>query len=373
VSRSLAACEGAILLVDATQGVQAQTIATFYLALEQGLTIVPVANKVDMDNADVSGTAAQMGRVFGTEADELIPVSAKTGLNMEGLLDAVVERVGPPRGDSSDGAKLRMLLLDCNYDPYRGAVSVVQVVDGKVAVGDKVMSFATGQSSEVLELGMMTPEALKVKELRAGHVGYVITGLRDVKSARVGDTLIHAKDKDAVTTALPGFRLAKPMVFQGLFPTSADQFENLRAAVDRLTLNDASVSTAPETSAALGPGFRCGFLGLLHADVFHQRLQEEFGTEIIATAPTVPYRVTYPGAETWVEISSPSDLDQSRLGSGPVKGGGGGKGAGGVDVDGGSAGGQHRTAIEEPMVEATIICSADATVGSLAQDYLPML
>ena len=350
VSRSLAACEGAILLVDATQGVQAQTIATFYLALEQNLAIVPVANKVDMDAADLPRVAQQMARAFGTAPDELLAVSAKTGLHVEDVLAAVVERVAPPRGDGSDPpAPLRILLLDCAYDPYRGAVSVVQVVDGAVRVGDRVRSLATGQASEVMELGLMTPEALKVTELRAGHVGYVVTGVRDVKAAKIGDTLHHAAVKPEDVAPLPGFRLAKPMVFQGVFPTSADQFDALRAAVERLTLNDASVTTAPETSAALGPGFRCGFLGLLHADVFHQRLHEEFGTDIIATAPTVPYRVTYPGAATWKEISSPSDLDQSLLGTSARAVGAGGAGDGALS----------RALVEEPLVEATIISSSD--------------
>ena len=396
VSRSLAACDGALLLVDATQGVQAQTIATFYLALERGLAILPVANKVDMVNADVPRVAEQMRRAFGVAEEELIPVSAKTGENVRAVLDAVTTRIEPPTGDSARDAPMRALLLDCHYDPYRGAVAVVQMVDGEMRVGDQVAGLADGgaATTEVMELGLMTPEPLKTNVLRAGHVGYVITSSRDVKSAKIGDTLVRAVDAKAKprrVAPLPGFRPAKPMVFQGLFPASADQHDALRAAVERLTLNDASVTVAPETSAALGPGFRCGFLGLLHADVFYQRLREEFSAEVISTAPTVPYRV------------------RRVNGGGGNRGGSGGGGdrvAGGDDGRGSDAGGdrdsdsrledsdsrledsehwteitspsaldhpssrQHQHAgprvVEEPMVDATIICASDA-VGKIVE------
>ena len=396
VSRSLAACDGALLLVDATQGVQAQTIATFYLALEQGLAILPVANKVDMVNADVPRVAEQMRRAFGVADDELIPVSAKTGENVRAVLDAVTTRIEPPTGDTARDAPMRALLLDCHYDPYRGAVAVVQIVDGEMRVGDQVAGLADGgaATTEVMELGLMTPEPLRTNVLRAGHVGYVITSSRDVKSAKIGDTLVRAADAKAKprrVAPLPGFRPAKPMVFQGLFPASADQHDALRAAVERLTLNDASVTVAPETSAALGPGFRCGFLGLLHADVFYQRLREEFSAEVISTAPTVPYRVR-------------------RVNGGGGNRGGSGSGgdrvAGGDDGRGSDAGGdrdsdsrvedsdsrledsehwteitspsaldhpssrQHQHAgprvVEEPMVDATIICASDA-VGKIVE------
>ena len=391
VSRSLAACDGALLLVDATQGVQAQTIATFYLALEQNLTILPVANKVDMVNADVPRVAEQMRRAFGighddstpsdrddstsytpssdstpssssdstpSSADRLIPVSAKTGENVRAVLDAVTTRIEPPAGDSSADAPLRALVLDCHYDPYRGAVAVAQIVDGDVRVGDVVTGLADGGTvtSEVLELGLMTPEPLKMTRLRAGHVGYVITSSRDARSAKIGDTLVRAKDAKTAprrVAPLPGFRPAKPMVFQGLFPASADQHDALRAAVERLALNDASVTTAPETSVALGPGFRCGFLGLLHADVFHQRLREEFDADVISTAPTVPYRVRDGGGkdeeESWTEITSPSALEDAGAGR--------------------DASGRNRpraATVEEPMVDATIICASDA-VGTIVE------
>ena len=374
VSRSLAACDGALLLVDATQGVQAQTIATFYLALEQNLTILPVANKVDMVNADVPRVAEQMRRAFGighddstpssssdstpSSADGLIPVSAKTGENVRAVLDAVTTRIEPPAGDSSADAPLRALVLDCHYDPYRGAVAVAQIVDGDIRVGDVVTGLADGGTvtSEVLELGLMTPEPLKMTRLRAGHVGYVITSSRDARSAKIGDTLVRAKDAKTAprrVAPLPGFRPAKPMVFQGLFPASADQHDALRAAVERLALNDASVTTAPETSVALGPGFRCGFLGLLHADVFHQRLREEFDADVISTAPTVPYRVRdgrgKDEEESWTEITSPSALEDAGAGR--------------------DASGRNRpraATVEEPMVDATIICASDA-VGTIVE------
>ena len=238
-----------------------------------------------------------------SSADRLIPVSAKTGENVRAVLDAVTTRIGPPAGDVSADAPLRALVLDCHYDPYRGAVAVAQIVDGDIRVGDVVTGLADGGTvtSEVLELGLMTPEPLKMTRLRAGHAGYVITSSRDARSAKIGDTLVRAKDAKTAprrVAPLPGFRPAKPMVFQGLFPASADQHDALRAAVERLALNDASVTTAPETSVALGPGFRCGFLGLLHADVFHQRLREEFDADVISTAPTVPYRVRDGGGRT---------------------------------------------------------------------------
>ena len=397
VSRSLAACDGALLLVDATQGVQAQTIATFYLALERGLAILPVANKVDMVNADVPRVAEQMRRAFGVAEEELIPVSAKTGENVRAVLDAVTTRIEPPTGDSARDAPMRALLLDCHYDPYRGAVAVVQMVDGEMRVGDQVAGLADGgaATTEVMELGLMTPEPLRTNVLRAGHVGYVITSSRDVKSAKIGDTLVRAVDAKAKprrVAPLPGFRPAKPMVFQGLFPASADQHDALRAAVERLTLNDASVTVAPETSAALGPGFRCGFLGLLHADVFYQRLREEFSAEVISTAPTVPYRVRR--------------VNGGGGNRGGNRGSGGDRVAGGDDGRGSDAGGdrdsdsrledsdsrledsehwteitspsaldhpssrQHQHAgprvVEEPMVDATIICASDA-VGKIVE------
>ena len=403
VARSLVACDGALLLVDATQGVQAQTIATFFLALENDLATLPVANKIDAPNADVYATREQMVAAFGMDIPEirdddcdtlsdnphfLLRASAKTGFGVENVLAAVVRHVPPPGGKdraTDEDEKIiapRCRLLDCHYDPYRGAVSTVQVVDGVLRVGDRVVSVATGAVSEILELGFMTPEPLRTKELRGGHVGFLVTSNRDVRSATVGDTLFVAPrnakfvverdtdleedeetetSSDVVTiTPLPGLKSAKPMVFQGVFPSSADQFETLRAAIEKLTLNDSSVVYHPETSAALGPGFRCGFLGLLHADVFHQRLKEELGVDVVATAPNVPYRVDYgdgplsertkkqspssdeesnPELSRFRVVSSPAKFDQERL----RRGGGGG--------------------VQEPVVDATIVCASDVVGG----------
>lgn len=325
VSRSLSACDGAVMLVDATQGVEAQTIATFYLALERGLAIVAAANKVDMIAADVDRVAKQMERAFGVERYEILEVSGKTGLNAEQVLEAVIENVPAPSGDAN--GPLRVLLLDCHYDDYRGAVNIIQVVDGSLKKGDKITSCVSGQHFEVLELGMNTPTPRTTPKLHAGQVGYMITNVRDVRSSKVGDTLHHRGDS---VDPLPGFRAAKPMVFQGLFPVNSDDFDKLRAAISKLTLNDASVTAAAENSTALGAGFRCGFLGLLHADVFHQRLQEEFGAEIIATAPTVPYRIKHENDGKIEDCTSPLVVP--------------------------SGGFPRNTIIEEPLVEATIIC-----------------
>jgi GTP-binding protein LepA len=326
VSRSLSACDGAVMLVDATQGVEAQTIATFYLALDRNLAIVPAANKVDMTSADVERVAKQMERAFGVEREDVLEVSGKTGHNAEKVLSAVVKHVPHPSGDPN--GPLRVLLLDCHYDDYRGAVNIVQVADGVIRKGDKVTSCASGQHFEVLELGMMTPERLTTYAMYAGQVGYMITNVRDVRSSKVGDTL-HMKNEPV--EPLAGIRPAKPMVFQGLYPVNSDDFEKLKAAVSKLTLNDASVTAQTENSTALGAGFRCGFLGLLHADVFHQRLQEEFGAEIIATAPTVPYRIKHANDEAYIDCTSPLAIPSGGF---PSKG----------------------TEIEEPLVEATIIC-----------------
>lgn len=336
VSRSLAACDGAVLLVDATQGVEAQTLANFYLAIEQDCAIVPVINKVDSPLADADAVSAQMAALFGVEESEIIRVSAKTGLNVESVMDAVIERVAPPAGDPE--APLRALLLDSHYDPYRGAVSLVRVVDGELARGDRIASAATGETNDVMEIGVMVPEPQPVHRLRTGQLGYVITGARTTANTRIGDTLHHARDKDRVLP-LPGFRPAKPTVFQGLFPMNAGEYDALRTAIEKLTLNDSSVSVGPEQSNALGLGFRCGFLGLLHADVFRQRLRDEYGSDVISTSPTVPYRVTRADGSV-EEVRVPSDMPD------PAE--------------------QKSTRIEEPMVEATIICPGEA-VGAVVE------
>ena len=290
VSRSLSACEGCVLLVDATQGVQAQTVATFYQAFEKDLKIVAACNKIDSPLADVEGSERQMEMIFGIEKTSRI--SAKSGENVEEILDRIVDEIPPP-SSSEESDSLRALLIDCDFDKYRGAVSVVQVVDGSIKVGDAIESLESGRKAEVLELGVHAPEMTSLKSLQKGNVGYVITSDRDVKAQRVGDTLFNRKERKRETvTPLVGFKMAKPMVFQGIFPSSADDFEKLRESMSRLTLNDASVEVFPEVSAALGPGFRCGFLGLLHAEVFTDRLREEFDSDVVATAPTVPYKLT---------------------------------------------------------------------------------
>jgi len=342
--------------VDATQGVEAQTLATFYLAFELDLAIVPVVNKIDAPTADLERVTAQMEAAFGIAPDEVVAVSAKTGAGVRELLDVICERVPPPPETPAD-QPLRALLLDCQYDQYRGTISLIQVVDGELRKGDRV-AWASDQGSsspssyEVLELGMLTPEAKALSTLSAGRVGYVITGDRSGKTARIGDTLLRTADlasSPSRVAALPGFREAKPMVFQGLYPESADEYDNLRVAMDKLTMNDASVTVAHESSAALGFGFRCGFLGLLHAEVFHQRLREEFGREVIATAPTVPYRLVKllesSGEREEEEIRTPAELPSSSSSSSSSSSG---------------------VVVEEPIVEATVVCPTDA-VGRMVE------
>jgi len=251
---------------------------------------VVACNKIDSPLADVEGSERQMEMIFGIEKTSRI--SAKSGENVEEILDRIVDEIPPP-SSSEESDSLRALLIDCDFDKYRGAVSVVQVVDGSIKVGDAIESLESGRKAEVLELGVHAPEMTSLKSLQKGNVGYVITSDRDVKAQRVGDTLFNRKERKRETvTPLVGFKMAKPMVFQGIFPSSADDFEKLRESMSRLTLNDASVEVFPEVSAALGPGFRCGFLGLLHAEVFTDRLREEFDSDVVATAPTVPYKLT---------------------------------------------------------------------------------
>ncbi|EFN57155.1 hypothetical protein CHLNCDRAFT_56093 [Chlorella variabilis] len=313
VSRSLAACQGALLLVDASQG--AQTVANFFLAFEQDLAIVPVLNKIDMDSAEPQRVAQQLKDAFDIEPEECLRVSAKTGLGLEAVLPAVVERVPPPRGDPS--ADLRMLLFDAYHDEYRGVVCLVEVLDGRVQKGDKITAASTGTHYEVNEVGLLAPEPQPTGELLTGQVGYMLVGMKDTRSARVGDTWHHQR---MPVPALPGFKSAKSMVFAGIFPLSADGFEQLQAAMERLTLNDASgkpraawclrstaVAVRRENSNALGAGFRCGFLGLLHMDVFRQRLEQEHGASVIVTAPTVPCRVVLPGGDT-LELQNPAEF-----------------------------------------------------------------
>ncbi|XP_024369587.1 translation factor GUF1 homolog, mitochondrial isoform X2 [Physcomitrium patens] len=288
VSRSLAACQGVLLLVDAAQGVQAQTVANFYLAFESDLAIIPVINKIDQINADPEGVKSQLKQIFDIDPESVLLTSAKTGLGLENILPAVIERIPQPKGLVD--ASLRMLLLDSYYDEYRGVICHVAVVDGVLKRGDKIESAATRQSYEIMEVGILYPELTNTGILLTGQVGYVVTGMRSTKEARIGDTLFHTR---SVVEPLPGFKPARHMVFAGVYPADGSDYEALSSAVERLTCNDASVSIAKETSGALGIGFRCGFLGLLHMDVFHQRLEQEHGAQVITTTPTVPYIFEY--------------------------------------------------------------------------------
>jgi len=303
VSRSLAACEGAVLLVDVSQGIEAQTLANAYLAVEQGLEIIPVINKVDLPNVDLDLVREDLRKALGFRDDEILLASGKTGLGVREVLDAVVRRVPPPRGDAA--APLRALIFDSHYDQYRGVVAHVRVMDGGVAVGDRIRLMATDKEAELLELGTFAPEARPRERLATGEVGYVATGLKTVQDCRVGDTVTLATN--AALEPLPGYRPAKPMVFAGIYPTRSDDHPALRDALEKLKLNDASLIYEPEVSQALGFGFRCGFLGLLHMEIIQERVDREYGVDIIATSPSVEYRVlTTRGVE--VAIDNPAML-----------------------------------------------------------------
>ncbi len=303
VSRALAACEGAILLVDASQGVEAQTMANFFLALEQGLTIIPAVNKIDLPNAEPERVARELQDAFGFRPEEILFVSAKEGTGVRELLEAVVQRVPPPSGDPE--APLRALVFDSKYDPYKGVVAYVRVVDGSLDTRRRLRLMATGRSLEPLEVGYFRPALTPCPVLTAGEVGYVATGLKTVQDCRVGDTITY--DERPASEPLPGYRPAKPMVFAGLYPADAEEFHLLREALEKLRLNDAALYFEPENSLALGPGFRCGFLGMLHMDIVQERLEREFGLNLIATAPSVEYRVLKTDGEE-VAVRSPADL-----------------------------------------------------------------
>ena len=303
VSRSLAACEGALLLVDASQGIEAQTLANAYLAVEQGLEIIPVINKVDLPAIDLDVVREDLRTTLGFKDDEILLASGKTGLGVEDLLHAVVERVPAPKG--APQAPLRALIFDSHYDAYKGVVAHVRVVDGALAAEDHILGMATGKSGELLELGVFAPEARPVQRLATGEVGYVATGLKTVADCRVGDTLTH--DARRASEPLPGYRPAKPMVFAGFYPQRAEDYPEMRDALEKLRLNDASLVYEPETSQALGFGFRCGFLGLFHLEIVQERLEREYGVDLIATSPSVEYRViTQRGDE--VAIDNPAML-----------------------------------------------------------------
>jgi GTP-binding protein LepA len=303
VSRSLQACEGALLVVDAAQGIEAQTLANAYLAIENNLEIVPVVNKIDLPQADPDRASAEVADLIGDDPDRVLRISAKTGQGVAEVLDAIVERIPPPQGDPD--APARALIFDSSYDQYRGVVAFVRVVDGVFRPRQWLRAMALDTRFEAQEIGFMSPGNRPVKELTAGEVGYVITGLKDVSELRVGDTL--TTDKNGATDPLPGYKDVKPMVFAGLFPTESDQYPELRDALERLKLNDAALFYEPETSQALGFGFRCGFLGLLHMEIVRERLEREFDLDLLVTAPNVAYRVKPMNGE-WVEVHTPADL-----------------------------------------------------------------
>ena len=303
VSRSLAACEGALLVVDAAQGVEAQTVANAYAAIDAGLELIPVLNKVDLPGADPDGVAAQVADLLGGDPAEALRISAKTGEGVTDVLEAIVERIPPPEGQAE--APPRALIFDSEFDQYRGVVAYVRMVDGSFSKGEPIKAMQAGTSAEIDDIGFFRPKMSPGTGMSAGEVGYVITGIKDVTKLRVGDTLTSRERSGA--EALPGYREVRPMVFCGLFPIDTDRYEDLRDALDRLALNDAALSYEPETSDALGFGFRCGFLGLLHMDIVRERLEREYDLELLATTPNVRYEVEVRGGET-VEVHSPTEM-----------------------------------------------------------------
>ncbi len=303
VSRALLACEGAVLLVDAAQGVEAQTVANAYLAAEHDLAIVPVVNKIDLPHAQIDETCVEMEHMFGVGADEILKVSAKEGTGTKDVLDAVVERVPPPSGD--EGRPLRALVFDCVYDDYKGVVIYVRLVDGTLARGQKIRLAASGKVYTADEVGRFRPRMTPEGELRAGDVGYLTASVKSIHDVQAGDTVFLASDREL--RALPGYKEPKPMVFCGLFPAQDTELSSLRKAMERLSLNDASFVHRPGKSEALGLGFRCGFLGLLHMEIVQERLERESGVEVVQTAPNVTFQVKKKDGET-VEVSNPAEV-----------------------------------------------------------------
>ena len=305
VSRSLAACEGAILIVDAAQGVEAQTLANAYLAIDNGLEIIPVVNKIDLPTAQPDEAKRQIEEVIGIPADDALLVSAKMGLGIPAILDAIVNRISAPV--SKTDAPLKALVLDSVYNNYRGVIMYTRIFDGSVKPGDKIQLMEARRSYEVEEVGIFTPEMQPTTELHTGAVGYLIAGIREIDKAKIGDTITH--HTKPTTTPLPGYREMKPLVFSGLYPADTNQFQALREALDKLRLNDSSFNFEPETSVALGFGFRCGFLGLLHMEIIHERLEREFDLALIRTAPSVMYRV-YLKTGGHVPVDNPAHLPE---------------------------------------------------------------
>jgi GTP-binding protein LepA len=355
VSRSLAACEGAVLLVDAAQGIEAQTLANLYLALDADLKIIPVLNKIDLPAAQPDRYAAELAGIIGVDPAEVLRVSAKTGEGVEDLLHEIVRQVPAPHGDPD--APARALIFDSIYDTYRGVVTYVRVVDGRLSRRERSLMMSTGAAHETLEVGVISPEPTPSEGLAAGEVGYLITGVKDVRQARVGDTVTSTARP--AKEPLAGYDHPKPMVYSGLYPVDGDDYPDLRDALDKLRLNDAALVYEPETSDALGFGFRCGFLGLLHMEIVRERLEREFDLSLISTSPNTVYRVVMDTGQE-IRVTNPSDFP------------GGSDGAGG----GGAAGGAGRQVVKgkincvyEPVVRATVISPADyiGTIMDLCQ------
>ncbi|MDJ0553609.1 MAG: translation elongation factor 4 [Microcoleaceae cyanobacterium MO_207.B10] len=333
VSRSLAACEGALLVVDASQGVEAQTLANVYLALENDLEIIPVLNKIDLPGAEPERVKQEIEEIIGLDCSGAILASAKEGIGIPEILESMVKLVPPPRDTTNE--QLRALIFDSYYDPYRGVIVYFRVMDGSIAKGDRILLMASGKEYEIDELGVLSPTQQPVEELHAGEVGYLAASIKAVEDARVGDTITLAKKK--AESPLPGYTEAKPMVFCGLFPIDADQFGDLREALDRLKLNDAALSYEPETSSAMGFGFRCGFLGLLHMEIVQERLEREYNLDLIVTSPAVVYRVTTNKGEVLL-VDNPNLLPEPN----------------------------HREKIEEPYVQVEMI-TPEEYVGTLME------
>ena len=308
VSRALEACEGALLVVDATQGVQAQTLANLYMALEAGLEIIPIINKIDMPAANPDGVAQEISQLLGTPPQDILRISAKSGINVEAVLEAVVQRVPAPKGDPD--APLRALIFDSHYDAYKGVVAYIRVVDGRLAGIDTLRLMVTGAELKPIEVGTFSPGLTPAKALEAGEVGYVATGLKTVSECRVGDTFTY-KARPAAAP-LPGYRQVKPMVFAGIYPVEGDDYPELKEALEKLQLNDASLVYEPEVSQALNFGYRCGFLGMFHMEIIQERLEREYDLDIIVTAPSVAYEVVLQNGET-VAIASPAALPNEGL------------------------------------------------------------
>jgi GTP-binding protein LepA len=326
VSRSLAACEGALLVIDAAQGVEAQTVANTFLAVESGLELVPVMNKIDLPSAEPDRVAHEIGELIGEQPDGILRISAKTGEGVEDILEALVRHVPPPQGDPA--APPRALIFDSVFDQYRGVIAYVRVVDGTFRRGEAIRAMQAGTRADIDDIGFRSPDMVKTETLEAGEVGYIITGIKDVAKLRVGDTL--TTESRPATEALPGYKEARPVVFCGLYPVDTDQYADLRDALEKLSLNDASLSYDPETSQALGFGFRCGFLGLLHMDIVRERLEREYDLDLLATTPNVEYHVRMSSNEM-LEVHSPSDMPDPN----------------------------YIAAVEEPYIRASIITPPD--------------